>query len=66
MEEITALKTKLGEMSQLIQQGEVKIDELKDKIIDFDEALDTIEEHTRGAVSRGRGLLPPADSSAGK
>ena len=65
LEEIAALKTKLGEMSQLIQQGEVKIDELKDKIIDFDEALDTIEEHTRGAVSRGRGLLPPADSSAG-
>jgi len=64
LEEIAALKTKLGEMNQLIQKGEVKIDELKGQIISFDEALDTIEGHTRDAVARGRGLLPPADSSA--
>jgi septal ring factor EnvC (AmiA/AmiB activator) len=66
LQEIEALKVKLTEVQQMIQQGEVNLDELKDRIIDLDDALGTIEEHTRGAVARGRGVLAPPDSGTGR
>lgn len=66
LQEIASLKTKFENIQQLIQHGERKIDEIKDELISLDEALETIEDHTRRAVDRGRGLPAAPDSSAGK
>jgi len=63
--EIAQLKTRLDNIQQLIQQGEGKIDEIKNELIGIDEALETIEGHTRRAVDRGRGVPAAPDSGAG-
>ncbi len=64
LEEIARLKTKLGEIQKRIAEGEGNINDLKNEILELEDALDIIEEHTRNAVDRGRGIAPP-DSGAG-
>ena len=62
LQEIAELKEKLDGLKTEITAGGAKIDEIKKKIIDLEEALDVIENHTRRGVERARGA--PARSSA--
>ncbi len=51
LQEIVALKAKLTQIQEKINQGEVNIDEIKNELMDLDSALDVIEDHTRGIIS---------------
>jgi len=66
LQEIAALKTKIAEVQEMITQREVNLNELKNRIIHLDEALDVIERHTRGAKSPNRVRAAGPDSSARK
>lgn len=63
LDQIAALKARLDQTQQTIQQNEVKLDEIKNTFIDVDSALAVLEQHTRSSVSRGRSVL--SDLGAG-
>ena len=66
LQQINELKEKLTNIQETIKNGEVKIDDIKEELIELDSALSIIEDHTRGAISYGRGIMDSDTSSTGK
>ena len=66
LQQINQLKEKLANIQETIKNGEVRIDEIKQELIELDSALSIIEDHTRGAISYGRGVVDSDSSGTGK
>ena len=54
---IEALKKKLEELKTAVANNETDLNEIKDETIDIETALQELENHTRGSVSRGKDVL---------
>lgn len=57
LQEIANLKNQVAGLKNQITAGEVNIDAIKNEIIEIDEAIAIIEENTRSAVARSRGVV---------
>jgi len=57
LQEIAALKSQVAGLKNQITAGEVNIDAIKNQVIEIDEAIAIIEENTRGAAARSRGVV---------
>ena len=57
LQEIAALKSQVAGLKSQITAGEVNIDAIKNEVLEIDEAIAIIEENTRSAVARRRGVV---------
>ena len=57
LQEIAALKVQVAGLKSQITAGEVNIDAIKNEVLEIDEAIAIIEENTRSAVARSRGVV---------
>ena len=57
LQEIAALKNQVAGLKNQITAGEVDIEAIKNEVIEIDEAIAIIEENTRSAVARSRGVV---------